>query len=160
MISQKLRSIGNALTTTREQPITVEFGVFAPDLPDLGNPGNIEALNVYPNERSYSPVKSLAAQTNALESQVLGSIVARDSTNTIYTYAGTGTKLYELIGDSFTDESKVGGYSTASGESWEFAVWDAKQKIIATNFSDDAHLLLSIACKQHGLSPAFIYTSI
>ena len=137
MISQKLRSIGNALTTTREEPITVEFGIFAPDLPDLGNPGNIEALNVYPNQRSYSPVKSLAAQTNALESQVLGATVARDSTNTIYTYAGTGTKLYELIGDTFTDESKGGGYSTASGEVWEFAVWDASQKIIATNFSDD-----------------------
>lgn len=141
MISQRLRRIGNALSATREQPITVEFGAWAPDLPDLANPGALEALNVIPKERSYGPLKALSAQTNALESKILGAITARDAGNTVYTYAGTGTKLYELIGDTFTDESKAGGYTTASQDAWEFAIWDTKQKVIATNFTDPVQIM-------------------
>ncbi len=123
---------------TRSEPVPVDFGDWAPDLPDFANPGALTCNNVLPAANSYIPARALAdVSTNALESLALGAITARSNDNNIYVYAGTGTKLYELVDNAWTDESKGGGYNTTNSNVWEFAIWDRGTQIIATNFDDD-----------------------
>ena len=112
----------------------VPFGEWLPDQAELGNPGSLTVKNVIPAKNSYRPLQTLTAQSNALESRPLGAYSARDANNNVYFYVGTSSKLYEGINNTFTDESKGGGYSTASGDSWEFTQYGSK--MIATNFTD------------------------
>ena len=122
---------------TRSEPVPVDFGDWAPDLPDFTNPGALTCNNVLPAANSYIPARTLTdISTNALESASLGAITARDTDNNVYVYAGTTSKLYELLDNQWNDESKVGGYTTGAEESWEFVIWDREQRVIATNFSD------------------------
>ncbi len=138
-LATKLRSAGSAVQYSAEEPVVLEFGSWMPDQPSLGNPGGRVARNVIPGARAgtYQPFRDLSAiSTNALESEALGSAVARDSSNNIFPYAGTASKLYELRANEWNDESKAGGYSTNIEDVWEFAIWDRGQQVIATNFTD------------------------
>lgn len=118
----------------RSRPVIVEFGEWLPDQPELSNPGAISAMNVIPSINSYRPMPGLTAQTNALTTRCLGAFAARDASGTTYFYAGDASALYEALNNTFTDESKGGGYSTAAGDVWEFAQFE--QNIVATNFTD------------------------
>ncbi len=138
-LATKLKSAGGAVQYAAEQAIPIEFGSWMPDQPSLGNPGGRVARNVVPGSRAgtYEPFRDLSSiSTNALESEALGGTVARDSANNIFPYAGTTSKLYELIDNQWNDESKAGGYSTDAEDVWEFTVWDRQQMVIATNFTD------------------------
>ncbi len=135
-LSQRLRNV--PLGGTREEPYPLDFGDWAPDLPDFANPGALTCKNVVPAANSYIPARALVdVSLNALESAALGAITARDIDNNVYVYTGTTSKLYELLGNTWNDESKAGGYATLSENSWEFAVWDRTQQVVATNFNDD-----------------------
>ena len=112
----------------------VPFGDWLPDLAEFGNPGSLTAKNVIPAKESYRPFPGLTAVSNALDTRCLGAYGARDVSNNVYFYAGDTAKLYEGINNTFTDQSVGGGYSTASGDMWEFARFGLD--IIATNFTD------------------------
>lgn len=113
--------------------VTVPFGEWAPDLSPLGNPGTPTAKNVIPFSGGYLPFKNIALQTNALDDRVRGAFAARDASNNVYYYAGTETKLYELVAATFNDESGA-AYSTATDDNWEFALY--KAQVVATNYAD------------------------
>jgi len=116
--------------------LTIPFGKFLPDQATFKNPGVIFARNVVPKVGSYGPFRDFSVYSNALDAQVLGAAFARNSTGATFIYAGTPTKLYELVDTTFTDQSVGGGYSTATDDVWEFAVWNRNGKVIATNYTD------------------------
>lgn len=118
---------------------SIPFGPWMPDLPDYANPGATVAKNVIPRINSYGPIGSLAATSDALDSRVLNGVIARDTTGNHYNYAGTATKLYEIRATGVTDLSKVGDYSTASTDTWEFANFAGT--VVATNYADDVQSL-------------------
>jgi len=108
---------------------------WVPDGADLANPGSIEIVNAVPGLNSYKPFGQLVTITNALDARPRGAIEEKDSAGNVFQYVGNATKLYELVGTTWTDISISGGYSTGTDENWEFARW--KEQIIATNFTDD-----------------------
>lgn len=119
------------------------FGEYLPDLPDIGNPGNNKALNVVPRtKRSYGPWKMPEqVSTNTMDARPQGAVTAVDYSGTTYNFTGDATKLYRYTGSTFTDVSKVGGYTSFSGytdkitRAWRFAQYG--NLLVATNFADD-----------------------
>lgn len=105
-----------------------------PDQAPLGNQGSTVIKNAVPGATSYGPFKRLVTTTDALGARPRGAIEALDDTANVFNFAGDASKLYKLVGNSWTDVSKSGGYSTGTNERWEFERW--KGKVIATNFSD------------------------
>ena len=101
----------------------IEFGEWLPDQADLANPGLVQALNVFPAATSYLPWPSQQPFSNATDTRALGAIQARAADASVSLYVGDTAKLYELLGTEWTDLSKVGGYSVADGEVWEFIKW-------------------------------------
>lgn len=107
-----------------------------PDLPDLAD-GTSIALNVVPaTPESYGPLQSLSAYTqSALDSPCIGAISVQGADLTVYMFAGTVDKLFELTASSanwIDVSSEV--YSTAQGENWDFVLFE--NVVIATNFGD------------------------
>lgn len=113
--------------------ITVQDWI--PDAADFGNPGSITVTNALPGLNSYQPLGQFVSGTGPLDSRPLGAIEAKDKDLNVFQYAGDAGKIYSLAGTSWDDVSLGGGYSTGAGERWEFVRW--KEKIIATNFTDD-----------------------
>lgn len=111
----------------------LKFGQWLPDLADFENPGSTVVKNVIPfNDGNYLPLRSFAAISDAIDARCRGAVTARDSTGTVYSYAGNATKLYSLSGNAHTDASN-GVYSLGDEENWEFAKWG--ETIIAVNIN-------------------------
>lgn len=110
-----------------------------PDQADFRNPGTVTATNVYPTGSGYAPAQDFVNETNALDDYPRGAFTLKDSNGNVRQYAGDAAKLYERVSQTWTDRSKVGGYSTGTDLNWEFTRW--KDKILATNFSDDPQQL-------------------
>ena len=117
----------------------VNFQEWLPDLPPNDNPGATVAENVIPFINSYQPFKDLVPFSNALPGRPLGAISAIRNDRTVYMFAGTSTGLYRLDGSSWTDVSRVGGYSTADGEIWRFAQYG--NKVLATNYTNEIQVI-------------------
>lgn len=115
------------------------FGSFAPDQAAYGHRGLLTAKNVFPSASGYLPVGALSPATDALDARPRGAVNARDRDGNVFQYAGDASKLYQNINGTWTDRSIVGGYSTGTGERWEFAPW--KNKMLAVNFTDDPQQL-------------------
>lgn len=113
---------------------SLPFGELAPDRADLDN-GMVDVRNALPGPSGYLPFRDLVVSTTTIDARPRGAIQARDQSGNVFQYVGNATKLYENIDGTWTNRSKVGGYTTGSGEIWEFAAW--KNKILATNFSDN-----------------------
>jgi hypothetical protein len=115
----------------------IPIAEFRPDMPDLAEATSI-AVNVVPvTPQSYGPLQSLSAYAqSALDSQCIGAISVQGDDLSVYIFAGTVDKLYELTGLS-ADWADVSGevYSTAQGENWNFVLFD--DSVIATNFGDE-----------------------
>ena len=112
----------------------VPFGELLLDRADFKNPGALQAINAVPSASGYEPVQSLSVISDALGARPRGAIQARDKNLTVFQYAGDATKLYQFSDQTWSDVSN-GTYTTGSEENWEFVKW--KNKILATNFSDD-----------------------
>lgn len=125
----------------------IKFGEWLPDLSDLENPGVIEATNVLPGEDAYLPFPSPTDLTNALDSFCQGFFSTIDDSGAGFNFAGDDAKLYELDGTTWTDVSKIGGYSTAADDSWSFTQFG--QYVLASNFTDP------IQQYEMGVSSAF-----
>lgn len=129
------------------------FREWLPDQPAYRNPGLLQAQDVFPAARGYLPVGTLTAVTTALDNRPRGALQARDTSGNVYQYAADKTKLYQNIDGTWTDRSKVGGYSAVSEGRWEFAVW--KNKAIATNFADNPQVITFAGTAFADLTTAF-----
>jgi hypothetical protein len=127
------------------------FGEWLPDQAAYRNAGVTVATNVLPSASGYLPVPGFVATTNALDTRPRGAIRARDTDGNAFEFAGDALRLYQDVGDVWTDRSKTGGYAT--GERWEFLAW--KNKILATNFSDSPQQITFGAAAFSDLTTAF-----
>jgi len=112
----------------------IECGPWRPDQPELGSPGVTEAINCYPASRGFRPMLGKAEMSNALTARPLGAYAATSLAGVVHNYAGDATKLYDLNAATWTDISKVGGY-TNTATYWDFAEYAGIS--IATNFADN-----------------------
>lgn len=121
----------------------IPFGDWTPDQPALNNPGTDYVMNVIPFSGHYGPQRDFSALTNALDSACQGAVSLQAQDGTVVGYAGDAAKLYELSGgDTWSDASKGGGYTTSQDDYWGFAEFgdlvvavngtDAPQKIVPT----------------------------
>ena len=99
----------------------IPFAEWRPDMPDLGQWAR-EALNVVPNEESYTPFNALATATNALVARAQGAAWFRCPDGTQKMFAGDATKLYRLNGSTWSDVSRTSGgaYSPGADGTWRF----------------------------------------
>lgn len=98
---------------------------YAPDLPannSRGASGNL--VNLFPRTKeSWGPVGTLSTySSNALTSPCLGAVMAIDTGANNYLFCGDAGKLYLMSPGtaSFSNVSKVGGYSLPGTEKWYF----------------------------------------
>jgi len=102
----------------------IKFGEWLPDLAEYDAPGVVEAKNVVPVSDGFREYKSLSGATSALDTFCRGAFSAQASSKATYSYAGSGTKLYQLVDATWTDQSKASGtYSLVDANSWEFTKW-------------------------------------
>ena len=111
----------------------IPFSDYTPDLPALGNTAST-IKNVIPHPKSYKQLNSLSAYSSALTAYCRGAFTGTDTDGNVKSFSGDAASLYRLIGVTFTDSSKVGGYSSATDSYWEFAQFG--NSVIATNFDD------------------------
>ena len=105
--------------------INIPFAEWLPDLPDIGNPGATVAENVIPAQQSYLPFKQPVVFSTSLSARCQGAVIGRDTAGNSYNFAGDNNKLYQLVGTSWSNVSRLigGAYATPSDEFWEFAQW-------------------------------------
>ena len=114
----------------------VMFGEWTPDLPPLKNAGATQAKNVIPLAGpGYGSFPALTAISTALDAYCRGMFSDKDTEGNVYSFAGNETKLYGLVGSTWTDFSISGGYSLASDSSWEFCKFN--NKCIAATIDND-----------------------
>lgn len=89
-----------------------DFGEWRPDLASIGPPHLRVAKGCIPAADHYRPLKSLSATTGALTAKCRGVFPARDTDNAAHMFAADATKLYKLVGTTWTDYSNVSGYTT------------------------------------------------
>lgn len=95
---------------------------FMPDGSMLDPAALSDAVDVIPSERgmSYAPTGRAIFGVSPLAAACKGAFSARKLDGSVRTFAGTTTKLYELVGTTWTDRSAGGGsYTTATH--WSFA---------------------------------------
>lgn len=113
----------------------IKFGEWFPDQGALENRGAIIAKNVIPRLDGYSPLSDIAVYSSALTARCQGAFAVRDSSNNVNWFAGDASKLYQIVtGTSWTDVSRVGGYSTSDFLNWKFCIFG--NRVIATNYND------------------------
>lgn len=108
---------------------------WAPDAAALGNPGAVKAENVFPGPTGYKPFPALDTFSSALDAYPRGAFSTKDDAGVTHLYAGNETKLYRLVSSTWTDSSKVGGYSLSAEEGWEFARW--RGKVLAVSIDEN-----------------------
>lgn len=112
-----------------------KYGPFAPDQVATADI-LVGGKNVFPRpDKTYGPVQAFAAAYTALAARCQGAFYSIDSAGNTGLWAGTATKLLSLMsGIAFADVSKVGGYTAAAIESWEFE--QLGQRVMAWNIAD------------------------
>ena len=109
----------------------IEYGEWAPDLPDPFQPGLTKAQNVIALDRGYTYIRNQeTASSNGLDARLRGAITTQNG-STIIDFLGNASKLYShsTHTGALSDVSKVGGYSTSLW--WDFAQYG--KYVIAVN---------------------------
>jgi hypothetical protein len=135
--------------------MALPFGPWLPDQPDLGNATLIaknvlvSSLNGKTGAVSYKQVRSFQNTITALAQRIQGAIAVKATGGGAYIYAGTAATLQEIGAGagSFTDRSKVGGYSCGADERWSFARY--AENVFAANIADP------VQAKAIGAASAF-----
>lgn len=132
--------------------VTVELKDFAPDLPDtvpgyiLPNSSVAPAAGAVPFVNGWGAIPGfVSVGASALDAASQGAAVLITTGGSARVIAGTATKLYEIAGQTLTDVSRGGGYTTNTNR-WSFAVYgdfvyatnkvDAVQKSTGAAFSN------------------------
>lgn len=123
---------------------------FAPDA-DPVTPGVItDCTNLVPYENGMegAPTALTPDDVPALAAECFGATVVTNLSGTRRIIAGTGTKLYELTGGAWADQSRVAAYNASSDSRWTFAQFgnttlaankgDTIQRSTSTTFADIA----------------------
>lgn len=123
-------------------PIILPIGEWLPDMPDLGNPGSSNVLNVYPRTpKSYGPVGSPVPYSNALTKMCQGAAAFLDTNGNVHLFAGDANDLYLLTAGS-TDWTKVSktadGYNCPPDQQWSFTYYNGK--VVATDYADNIQM--------------------
>jgi hypothetical protein len=114
----------------------VPFAEFRPDVSDYEGAGQHtkNVLNVVPRGDGYGPFRELSAYTATLGSACRGFFHAKKADGTVSVFAGTSTKLYQLLSTdlSFSDVSQGSSAYAAlgSGAQWQFAQFN--KYVVAT----------------------------
>lgn len=108
---------------------------FAPDA-DPCTPGVLTGCsNLVPFESGFKGAPSpVSVAVAALAAPCRGAVVATQLAGTRRIFAGTQTALYELAGTTWTDRSKVGGYTGSTESRWSFCQFG--DTTIASNLVD------------------------
>lgn len=131
-------------------PMILPVGEYLPDLPDYNGSGANVVQNVYPRTpTSYGPFPSPSVYSDALSSRCQGCVAILDPDQNVILFAGNATKLYmlEAGSGSWTDVSKMGGYTTPADIQWKFEYYNGY--VTATNYAD------AIQVFQIGVSTTF-----
>lgn len=109
---------------------------FAPDADPTTQGVLTDCQNLIPFEAGFAGASSpVAVNAAALASDCRGAVVATKLDGTRRVFAGTQTKLYELVGTSWTDQSIGGASYTGSTESrWSFCQFG--DTTVASNLTD------------------------
>lgn len=108
----------------------IPFAKYRPDVAPIDTGFTSICNNVTPSGGSFRPFPSYTAFSNALTAKCQGAISAIDTDGIAYTFAGDASKLYRLTNSTFSDVSKVGGYSTPA-PGWFFDMFG--RNLIAVN---------------------------
>lgn len=103
------------------------FGEWRPDVSDHQAEHSQNITGVVPSGDGYSPFPSMQELTDALPAACRGYIVVRNDDASLSIFAGTDVGLYLLDNSDFswTDVSKSGGYTLATGDQWQFAKFNS-----------------------------------
>jgi len=118
----------------------IEFGQWMPDLPMVRAPHLRTATGCVPTLESYEPFQAQTEVTNALTARCRGAYFATDIARAPHVYCGDTSKLYHLVGATWTDFSRVSGYGPISENArWNFATFG--DRLIATNDVDPVQFI-------------------
>lgn len=113
------------------------LGEYLPDQAEYMNPGAPSASNILWVDGHYIPALGFSSLGQGLGSRPQGGTVAEDSTEALHIYVGTGTALYEYVGNGFNN---VGGvYTAQDAQFWKFAQFNSPSfgnLLFATDFED------------------------
>ena len=99
--------------------VDIPYGEWLPDLPELNNPGAVEALNVLPIEGGYSPFPSLVTGA-ALPAVVRGATSVVSAADIVQIYAGTVGGLYTKFGSIDTPFIHLLTTPSSEDNAWKF----------------------------------------
>lgn len=99
----------------------IPFIGFAPDLPPEAPGVMTDCSNIIPGIGEFASAPSkVDAGLGAISDTARGFAVVRTNDNSIRTFCGSDDKLYESSG-TWSDKSKVGGYTLGPDDRWRFA---------------------------------------
>lgn len=97
----------------------IPFGEWRPDLPNLNNPGGLEALNVIPADGGYRPFPQLLLEGGAtLADPIRGAAAVLQSSNVVQLYAATVHGIFTRFGGGAY--SSVYSADTGDNNTWKF----------------------------------------
>lgn len=113
------------------------FGHFRPDAESINAQLCVDAQNVYPSIQGFKPFKGPSSISTALDGRCRGAVSVIVADGSSESFAGDGTKLYQLgSGATWADVTRSGDpYATALGERWRFDTFG--DLLLATNFTDE-----------------------
>lgn len=113
--------------------MTLPFGEWMPDRPDLQNQGATIAKNVIPIAGGYAPFQGGVVVSNALTSACKGASSFKQVDGSSFNFAGDSTTLYTLNGTTWDD---VGGqvFNVSFFDQWRYAQFGTL--ILAVNGGD------------------------
>lgn len=113
-----------------------QFGPWRPDLPEISNPGVLEATNIVIDAGSYEPQPGLIGVSSSLTATVLGAFSCLDAVGGVNWFAGTASDLWRMTKSSQPDWSLVGtGYTLTPDDRWEFAKYG--ERVFAASPTED-----------------------
>lgn len=112
----------------------VPFGEYTPDAAALGSQLSL-ARGCFPrSDKTYGSFPSLSTFSGAITARCQGAFAGRSKDGNVTNFSGDASKLYKLSTTTWSDVSKVGGYTTGSEEHWRFVQF--YNRVIAVNFTD------------------------
>lgn len=94
----------------------------------------LRAINVLPAARSYKPVGTLTAETNALAAYCRGAITLATNTGATVNLAADDTSIYSRTDNTWSVDTA--GYLLSTENNWEFIDYSTNKVIIAANGQD------------------------
>jgi hypothetical protein len=113
-------------------------GEWMPDLPELENPGALEALGVIPDGMGYAPFPQMAAYSGSISATCQGAFSTRGPDLAAYQFAGDNNKLYKLEngGTTWSNVTRtLSVYATPTDGRWYFTKFG--DTVVAVNGFDE-----------------------